>query len=169
MVYHASRYKATGANAVDATGQLDTVEFMNVAKDDALAWPNPARRRYPKTVNDRMESTIIPFVRKSLEVNNTFLEVFAERLGLPPGDLLERHRLDEFSGSEARVIRNPPTDDPNRLAIGGHTDFGTLVSSGTMDKIHDIQSRLVVLLAQQIRRFASACPWNRRMAICQSM
>ena len=27
----------------------------NVAKDDALAWPNTARRRSPKAVNDRME------------------------------------------------------------------------------------------------------------------
>ncbi|KAF8684886.1 hypothetical protein AX14_004079 [Amanita brunnescens Koide BX004] len=119
-------YKATGANAVDATGKLDTVEFMNVAKDDALAWPNTARRGYPRTVNDRMESTIIPFVRKSLAVNNTILEVFNERLGLPSGELLQSHKLDEFSGSEARVIKNPPTDDCNKIAIGSHTDFGTL-------------------------------------------
>lgn len=119
-------YKASGANAVDATGQLDTVEFMNVAKDDAFAWPEIARRGYPKPVNDHMVSTVIPFVRKSLALNNTILEVFNERLGLPPGELLRRHELDEFSGSEARIIKNPATNDCNRQAIGNHTDFGSL-------------------------------------------
>ena len=38
------RYKAAGANAVDETGALDTVEFINVAKDDALAWPSKVHR-----------------------------------------------------------------------------------------------------------------------------
>ncbi|KAF8638394.1 hypothetical protein AX17_002237 [Amanita inopinata Kibby_2008] len=119
-------YKAAGANAVDKTGELDTVEFINVAKDDALAWPNKARREYPQPVNARMESTITPFVRKSMEVNNTLLEVFNERLGLPPGELLKRHTIEEFSGSEARVIKNPANQNVNKQAIGSHTDFGTL-------------------------------------------
>jgi len=119
-------YKKAGANAVDATGTLDTVEFLNVAKDDALAWPKRARRSYPHTVNARMENTISPFVRKSLEVNNTILEVFNERLSLPPGTLLRLHAMGEFSGSEARVIRNPPTSESSKQAIGSHTDFGSL-------------------------------------------
>ena len=42
---------------------METVQFMNVAKDDALAWPKIARRTYPATTNNRMESTIVPFVR----------------------------------------------------------------------------------------------------------
>ncbi|GLB43791.1 putative clavaminate synthase-like protein [Lyophyllum shimeji] len=123
-------YKAAGANAVDATGRLDTVEFTNVAKDDALAWPRVARRAYPSTVNARMESTIAPFIRKSLEINNTLLDVLNNKLGLPPGTLLAKHPIEEFSGSEARVIRNPPTPtskgQPPKLAIGSHTDFGSL-------------------------------------------
>ncbi|KAG6829272.1 hypothetical protein H0H92_005092 [Tricholoma furcatifolium] len=123
-------YKAAGANAVDASGRLDTVEFINVAKDDALAWPEQARRAYPSVVNEHMESAISPFVRKSLEINNALLDVLNDRLGLPPGTLLAKHPLDEFSGSEARVIRNPPVSldsaDPKRLAIGSHTDFGSL-------------------------------------------
>ena len=145
VVNHAPRYKASGANAVDATGQLDTVEFMNVAKDDAFAWPQIARRRYPKTVNDHMESTVIPFVRKSLALNNTILEVFNERLGLPSGELVRRHELDEFSGSEARIIKNPATNDCNRQAIGNHTDFGSLVGPGSIDKIHHIESCLAAV------------------------
>ncbi|KAF8974254.1 hypothetical protein BDZ97DRAFT_1899988 [Flammula alnicola] len=119
-------YKAAGANAVDATGELDTVEFLNVAKDDALAWPQEARRPYPRTANARMESTITPFVRKSLEVNNLILEIFNEKLGLPAGTLLQQHKTEEFSGSEARIIKNSPTSSTTKQAIGSHTDFGSL-------------------------------------------
>ncbi|TFK32120.1 hypothetical protein BDQ12DRAFT_639162 [Crucibulum laeve] len=120
-------YKAAGANAVDATGELDTIEFINVAKDDAIAWPKHARRTYPSTVNARMESTISPFVRKSLDVNNTILEIFNDRLELPKGALSERHSLEEFSGSEARITKNPPKQPGDtKQAIGSHTDFGSL-------------------------------------------
>ncbi|KAH9486019.1 2-oxoglutarate-dependent dioxygenase [Psilocybe cubensis] len=119
-------YKAAGANAVDATGERDTVEFLNVAKDDALAWPKQARRAYPETVNAQMHTTVVPFVKKSLEVNNTLLEVFNDRLGLPAGTLLRFHSAEEYSGSEARLIKNPPISNLNKQAIGSHTDFGTL-------------------------------------------
>jgi len=121
------RYKAAGANAVDATGELDTVEFLNVAKDDALAWPKQARRSYPSTANNRMESTIIPFVKKSLEVNYTILDIFNKKLGLEPGTLRKFHTEEEFSGSETRLIKNPPTFNTTKQAIGSHTDFGSLV------------------------------------------
>lgn len=77
-----------------------------------------------------MENTITPFVRKSLEVNNTLLDIFNERLGLPEGALRARHSQEEFSGSEARCIKNPPKPDgisEDKAAIGAHTDFGSLV------------------------------------------
>ncbi|KAF4611479.1 hypothetical protein D9613_004584 [Agrocybe pediades] len=119
-------YKAAGANAVDATGELDTVEFLNVAKDDALAWPKQARRAYPPTANARMESIIIPFVKKSLEVNYAILDVFNDKLGLAPGTLRKFHSEEEFSGSETRLIKNPPTHNTTKQAIGSHTDFGSL-------------------------------------------
>lgn len=123
------RYKAAGANAVNASGEPDTTDFLNVAKDDALAWPKIARRSYPSTANARMESTLGPFVRKSLEINNLLLEIFNDKLGLPTGSLLEKHKTEEFSGSEARIIRNKPTSSTTKQAIGSHTDFGSLVSS----------------------------------------
>ncbi|KII87176.1 hypothetical protein PLICRDRAFT_30612 [Plicaturopsis crispa FD-325 SS-3] len=122
-------YKAAGANATDETGAKDTVEFINIAKDDALAYPTVARRTYPSTVNARMASTITPFVRKSLAVNETLLNVFNARLGLPPGALAARHSLEEHSGSEARCIKNPPRPggiSEEKAAIGAHTDFGSL-------------------------------------------
>jgi isopenicillin N synthase-like dioxygenase len=120
------RYKAAGASAVDATGEPDTVEFLNIAKDDALAWPKQAHRTYPRTAVARMESTIVPFVRKSLEVNNLIIEIFNERLSLPAGTLLSLHTEEEYSGSEARLIRNPATQSTTKRAIGSHTDFGSL-------------------------------------------
>ncbi|KDQ63014.1 hypothetical protein JAAARDRAFT_146912 [Jaapia argillacea MUCL 33604] len=122
-------YKAAGANATDETGALDTVEFINVSKDDALSYPKPTHRTYPSTVNARMESTITPFVRKSWEVNETLLNVFNRRLGLPDGELAKRHRIEEPSGSEARCIKNPPKPggiSEAKAAIGAHTDFGSL-------------------------------------------
>ncbi|KAJ6595200.1 hypothetical protein DFH09DRAFT_1305877 [Mycena vulgaris] len=117
-------YKAAGANAVDASGMKDTVQFINVAKDDALAWPAQARRSYPPTVNARMEPTITPFVEKSLAVNNTLLDIFNDKLGLPKGTLLKKHLRDEYSGSETRSTFSPPIVD--RQVIGAHTDFGSL-------------------------------------------
>ncbi|KAJ7116907.1 Clavaminate synthase-like protein [Mycena epipterygia] len=117
-------YKAAGASVVDASGKVDTAEFLNVAKDDALAWPGQARRSYPSTVNVRMESTIVPFVKKSLAVNNTLLEVFNDKLGLPKGTLLKLHPREEYSGSETRSTFSPPIID--RQVISAHTDYGSL-------------------------------------------
>jgi hypothetical protein len=85
-----------------------------------------------------MVPTIVPFVRQSLEVNNTILEIFNDKLGLPAGSLLKRHLMEEFSGSEARITRNSPTTNTTKIAIGSHTDFGSLVRNwllGTESKL----------------------------------
>lgn len=80
-----------------------------------------------------MESTIKPFVHKSLEVNNTVLSVFEKKLGLPEGALLDLHAKDDPSGSETRCIKNPPkrpdadaAKESAKVALGAHTDFGSL-------------------------------------------
>lgn len=73
-----------------------------------------------------MESTIAPFVRKSLEINNTILNIFNTKLGLPDGALAKRHSTNEFSGSETRCIKNPAGIRPDKVGIGAHTDFGSL-------------------------------------------
>jgi len=123
-------YKAAGANATDASGVKDTVEFINIAQDDVLAYPNFVHRTYPSTVNVRMESTIIPFVKKSAAVNDTVMSIFNAKLGLPEGMLASFHRREKPSGSEARCIKNPPKPEQSaqdlKVAIGSHTDFGSL-------------------------------------------
>ncbi|OAX31655.1 Clavaminate synthase-like protein, partial [Rhizopogon vinicolor AM-OR11-026] len=113
----------------DEGKNLDTAEFINVSKDDALAYPQVVHRTYPSTVNARMENTITPFVRKALAVNYVLLNIFNEKLGLPQGTLERLHTMEEHSGSEARCIRNPPPqvkEAAENPAIGAHTDFGSL-------------------------------------------
>lgn len=73
-----------------------------------------------------MERTIRPFILKSIEVNDTILNIFNDKLGLPVGELGKRHARDEWSGSESRCIRNPANMPRDLVAIGGHTDFGSL-------------------------------------------
>lgn len=79
-----------------------------------------------------MDNTVIPFVKKSVAVNETVLKIFNEKLGLPEGTLEQFHRLDTPSGSEARCIKNPPRPEQTvaglKVALGAHTDFGSLVS-----------------------------------------
>lgn len=47
-------YKRAGANNVDSAGNLDTIQFINVAKDDALAFPEVKQRTYPSAVVERV-------------------------------------------------------------------------------------------------------------------
>ena len=157
----------------DETGALDTVEFMNIAKDDALAWPAAARRTYPSTVNARMDDAVVPFIRKSIEVNDTLLDIFNELLGLPAGTLAEKHKLGEFSGSEARLIKNPPRPggiDEAKAALAAHTDFGSLVGRSHAwfwywPMIEIVQ--IVVVPSQQTRRSTSHGSWNKHVAVRQ--
>ncbi|KAL0574773.1 hypothetical protein V5O48_007184 [Marasmius crinis-equi] len=118
--------KAAGANAVNATDLLDTAEFINIAKDDGFVWPKTARRTYPSTVNKRMNSTVVPFIKKSSEINTMILNIFNDKLSPPAGELAKRHRPGNFSGSKARTIKNPKGMPKGRMAIGAHTDFGSL-------------------------------------------
>ncbi|KAJ6512521.1 Clavaminate synthase-like protein [Mycena sanguinolenta] len=118
-------YKAAATNVVDAKGTLDPTEFINIAKNDAVAWPIPARRSYPSAVNARMESTIIPFIEKSLIINQTILDVFNDKLGLEKGTLANLHHLEEHSECLARCLFSPPILDPQTF-LNAHTDFGSL-------------------------------------------
>ncbi|KAG2075289.1 Clavaminate synthase-like protein [Suillus decipiens] len=109
-------YKKVGGSAIDAT-------------DDALAYPQVVHRTYPSTVNARMKNTVAPFVHKGLEVTYVVLNIFNDKLGLPKGTLEKLHDMEEYSGSETRCIRSPPTQDKEarkKATLGAHTDFGSL-------------------------------------------
>ncbi|KIM64713.1 hypothetical protein SCLCIDRAFT_1212770 [Scleroderma citrinum Foug A] len=136
-------YKKMGGNAVDASGLSDASEYMNIAKDDVLAFPQMIHRDYPPTVIAAMTSVVKPFVCKSLEINNTVLRVFSHRLGLPEGSLEALHTRDQQSGSEARLIRVPAMPGKalaDRPTIGAHSDFGSL------SFLHNILGGLQVIL-----------------------
>ena len=146
------------------------MEFLNIAKDDALAWPKQARREYPETARRQMDSTVVPFVKRSLAINNTILEIFTDRLGLPSGSLLERHRMDELSGSETRIIRNGSTLSTTKQAIGSHTDFGSLVcSSRSLPMRRLLIMNRLVLPAQPIRRTSGVSSRVGDLAICKGV
>ncbi|KAI0924667.1 hypothetical protein AcW1_006720 [Taiwanofungus camphoratus] len=131
-------YKAAGSHAADENGTLDATEFLDVAKDDALAWPEQVHRTYPETVNAYMQSAIKPFVRKSLDVNLTLLAVFNTKLGLPEGTLAGLHIAEEHSECVARVIRAPPQPGgiSEKALLAAHTDFGSLVSMYWLERWH---------------------------------
>ncbi|KZV61603.1 Clavaminate synthase-like protein [Peniophora sp. CONT] len=121
-------YKCAGAVATDENGSPDTIESINIARDDALAWPEVVHRTYPSTVNDRMESTIKPFIEKSVEINNTLLDAFNKKLGLPDGTLVSKHTLEEHTSSEARCIKAPPNQHLSnvKVSLDAHSDYGTI-------------------------------------------
>ncbi|KAF8462877.1 Clavaminate synthase-like protein [Gautieria morchelliformis] len=133
-------YKAAGANNTDEYGNLDTIEFLNVSKDDALARPEKVHRFYPQCVEDRM-SAIRTFIDTSDNINRTILDLISDRLNLPREVLRSKHRLTEQSPSESRIIRNPPRNMTKEVvAIGAHTDFGSL------SFLHNILGGLQVLV-----------------------
>ncbi|KAH7878913.1 Clavaminate synthase-like protein [Lentinula edodes] len=119
-------YKAVGHYIVDAAGNPDPVEGVNVAKDDALSYPKVSRREYPTVINDLMDPIVTPFVEKCVDISNTMIGIFNDKLGLPEGALAKLHGRNDFSASETRTIKAPANLTPGKLAIGGHTDFGTL-------------------------------------------
>ncbi|KAK7695098.1 hypothetical protein QCA50_002288 [Cerrena zonata] len=118
-------YKARGKIVTDKNGTLDTSEFFNVAQNDAFSWPKTSYRTYPATINEHMDDVVTPFVKNSFNVCKAFLKIFEKRLGLPEGELLNRHSPSQLNGGEARCVRTPAHAD--RAGIGAHTDFGSLV------------------------------------------
>lgn len=124
-----SRYNAAGVQFMDDSGTRDVTEFLNISKDDALAWPTPFHRTYPSTVDARREATIKPFMRKSLTSNHFLIDILNDRIGLPKGTLAAFHKADEASGCTARCIRTPPhLEQCEKNFLNPYTDFGSLVS-----------------------------------------
>ena len=104
-----------------------------------LAWPAVVHRTYPSTVYARMESTLKPFVEKSLAINSLLIDALNDKLGLPEGTLAAVHRPGEHCRSTARVIRAPPSLAPEaKTFLNPHTDFGSLVCEFTAHVVRPI-------------------------------
>ncbi|KAH9936761.1 Clavaminate synthase-like protein [Epithele typhae] len=78
---HRHSYKAAGVLFTDNKGTRDVTEFVNISRNDALAWLAVARGRYPSSANAWMESTITPFVKNlSLAIDNRLIGVLNDKL-----------------------------------------------------------------------------------------
>ncbi|BGP14511.1 hypothetical protein JCM10213_000385 [Rhodosporidiobolus nylandii] len=122
-------YKRAGSTNVDAKGNVDTVQFINVAKDDALAYPTVKQRTYPKTVNENIQ-TIQSFIRSSDDVLQKLMEALEPRIGLPKGTLAALHKEGDISGSESRVILKPAEGERGYLQEGVGEDGNPAAAIG---------------------------------------
>lgn len=139
-----------------------------MSKDDALAFPEVVHRTYPSSVVARMTSTIRPFVEKSVEVNNTLINVLNAKLGLPEGTLAGLHNSKEKSRCVARVIRAPPRQDPideKKALLSAHTDFGSLVCI-CIFSVFTSSSCALVVPPQSSRWPPGSCTWYGQVAVC---
>lgn len=94
---------------------------------DALGRPEIVNRTYPPCVEERM-SAIRSFTESSESIARTLMDLMSDRLGLPREILRERHNPPSLAISESRLLRAPPRPvNEEGLAIGAHTDFGSLV------------------------------------------
>lgn len=151
---------------MDDNGTRDVTEFLNISKDDALAWPTPFHRTYPSTVDARMESTIKPFVQKSLTINHFLIDILNDKLGLPKGTLAAFHKTEEASGCTARCIRTPPhLEQSEKNFLTPHTDFGSLVSLRPRRCILRASTDTTVVPAQPFGRSPSPSSRQRQVAL----
>ncbi|KIK64403.1 hypothetical protein GYMLUDRAFT_983361 [Collybiopsis luxurians FD-317 M1] len=124
-------YKRIGSKDAANDGGQPTTELIDIAKDDALAWPKATRRIYPSTVNSHMDSAVVPFIQKSIEMTTTILDIFASKLGLPKGALTRLHSAEEADLSESRTIKTPKNLPPEK-----QTQFGTHIFPGSLCYLH---------------------------------
>lgn len=78
-----------------------------------------------------MESVVQPFAQKAIDLNLACMDILNDKLGFPPGRFRELHKVDALSTSEARIVRTPPPPPEGwtkNVALGAHTDFGSIVS-----------------------------------------
>lgn len=119
-------YKRSGSQYVDSKGTPDQSEFYNVSKDDVLRTdPNAEPLQHPEPVNQRRKE-LEDFMRAGHKVITVVLRVLGGKLGLDAERLPALHRIDRTGGDQARVTFAPPMMDQKAIALGEHTDFGSV-------------------------------------------
>ncbi|EPQ57829.1 Clavaminate synthase-like protein [Gloeophyllum trabeum ATCC 11539] len=121
-------YKAKGTVPVDQHGTRDITEFINISQDDVLAYPTQVHRTYPAPLREAMEDVVQPLVRGCVAMNLAMLAALTGKLQLPNGTLARLHAYaaGAESCSELRCLRTSPCQESGRIALGAHTDFGSL-------------------------------------------
>ncbi|KAF4542678.1 Oxoglutarate iron-dependent oxygenase [Lasiodiplodia theobromae] len=117
-------YKGYGAGIIDKDGTKDRNEFYNTSKDDILGHSAPLPAPSMLRPHRRLLNS---FIRESHSLVNLILRILDARLGLPSGTLPALHRLTAPSGDQVRFVKAPPQPrDDARVALGEHTDFGSV-------------------------------------------
>lgn len=122
-------YKRAGSTNVDAKGNVDTVQFINVSKHDALYYPEVKMRTYPSAVNERMD-TVRAFIQQSDDVLQNLMEALETKIGLEKGTFRALHPPDRLSGSESRCIMKPSAGESRYLPEGKGEDGSPAAAIG---------------------------------------
>ncbi|KAJ5925498.1 hypothetical protein N7454_008137 [Penicillium verhagenii] len=117
-------YKGQGVAVVDKEGNLDRNEFYNVSKDDILGiteqLPAP-------TLLHQNRKLLSSFMHSAHTIVTLILAILNTKLGLPPNTLQNLHRQSALSGDQVRWVKAPPQpSNDRRVALGQHTDFGSV-------------------------------------------
>lgn len=119
-------YKGLGSGVVDSKGTKDRNEFYNTSKDDHLGISE--RLPAPQILQeDASRALLKSYMQRSHAIVTLILGQLNTKLGLPPQTLQSLHRLRGVSGDQVRWVRSPPQPmDDRKMALGEHTDFGSV-------------------------------------------
>ncbi|OTB10749.1 hypothetical protein K445DRAFT_69690 [Daldinia sp. EC12] len=120
-------YKYAGATITDKAGTPDTAEFFNVGKNDMIVPNDRMARPWPPAILDS-KPLFANYIKTAHSVGLMILKILAEKLGIDPSEMANRHRIEETSGDHVRITRGPPreTDEMPEIQTPSHTDFGTI-------------------------------------------
>ncbi|KAF2650473.1 Clavaminate synthase-like protein [Lophiostoma macrostomum CBS 122681] len=122
-------YKGYGKGIVDKKGTRDRNEFYNISKDDVLGLSE--RLPSPHVLNGHRD-LYASYIKASHAICMLVASILSSRLPLTEptqraGGLPSMHKLTAVSGDQVRFVKAPPqTQDLNAVALGEHTDFGSV-------------------------------------------
>lgn len=140
-----NRYKGYGAGVIDKAGTRDRNEFYNVrlshpqptqtdttqvSKNDILALTPTTPLLPAPTPLATTRPLLTTFIHSSHAILTLLLARLSTHLLLPPtspAHLPNLHRLGALSGDQVRFVKAPPQPEgDHRVALGAHSDFGSL-------------------------------------------
>ncbi|KZP01751.1 Clavaminate synthase-like protein [Calocera viscosa TUFC12733] len=92
-------------------------------KDDIVGNTSPLPVPALITANNPLFKS---FAVNAFNIVHMLLNHLNDQLELPPGTLVNLHRLQEQSGDHVRLLKAPPAPGEPSLSAGPHTDFGSL-------------------------------------------